>query len=468
MRRSARVTDSEVRGAPLSSLSMTIRRVPEDFMVEERLSASFRSALRASTTGVAAITSGPPLSRLPSASTPPGGEAGGRRERGSFAVYALTKTSMTTPETIQWFARALGRNPGVIGYGGLKDKHARTTQHITVPVHSTQRGSSAAESIAMPPEVSGKGWSARLIGYSQAEIAAEAIECNRFTIVVRDLARETCREMDRRATLLETGDHERGHGPKPGLLVVNYFGDQRFGSARHGAGFVARRLIEGDFEGALRLAIGTPARKDSGKTRQFTRMAASHWGDWSRLAAELPRIPERRAIEVLASGGSAREAFAALPYFLQSMYVEAYQSHLWNAAARTLTEALGATRGVLRSDDTFGEMVFPIAEGVGAREREIEMPLPARGTRLQEPWGEAMARALRDEGVEVSQLRVPGLRRPFFGEAMRRLFVRAAEFEMSDPEADELSAGSRRLRRTIAFELPRGAYATVVLRALGQ
>ena len=38
---------------------------------------------------------------------------------------------------------------------------------------------------------------------------------------------------------------------------------------------------------------------------------------------------------------------------------------------------------------------------------------------------------------------------------------------MSPPEPDELGGGTRR-KRTVEFELPRGAYATVVLRGLGQ
>jgi tRNA(Glu) U13 pseudouridine synthase TruD len=61
---------------------------------------------------------------------------------------------------------------------------------------------------------------------------------------------------------------------------------------------------------------------------------------------------------------------------------------------------------------------------------------------------------------------VPGLRRPDFGEAPRGLFAEAAGFALDPPTADELFAD--RLRRSVRFELPRGAYATVLLRALGQ
>jgi tRNA(Glu) U13 pseudouridine synthase TruD len=75
---------------------------------------------------------------------------------------------------------------------------------------------------------------------------------------------------------------------------------------------------------------------------------------------------------------------------------------------------------------------------------------------------------LEVEGLKPSDLKLPGLRRPFFGEAERPLFVRAEGFELSAREPDEMAQGRARIKRTVRFDLPRGAYATVVLRAVGQ
>ncbi|MDX2115390.1 MAG: tRNA pseudouridine(13) synthase TruD [Planctomycetota bacterium] len=416
---------------------MTIRRTPGDFLVQERLGPEFERSLTAE----------------PDA-------AAGR----VHAVYLLRKTSLTTPEAVQQLAKAAGVRGGLGEYAGLKDKHAETEQHVSLRAGraASSGGLGGAGGVAeVAPALEGRGWSARLVGWSDLALTAEAIRANRFTIVVRDLARETSGEIERRAGLLRDG--------AGGLTVVNYFGDQRFGSARHGEGFVARRIIADDYDGALKLAIGTPARKDTGKTRVFTRLCASHWGDWKKLAAELPRCPERRAIEALDRGAGAREAFAALPPFLQSMYVEAFQSHLWNATARGTIAALAHESGAkpLRSDDAFGEMLFLPASAVSEASRTLQIPLLARSTELREPWAGPARAALAEEGVSLEMLRVPGLRRPFFGEAPRTLFVRAAEFTLSSAERDEMDASGKRFKRTASFELPRGAYATVVLRALG-
>lgn len=448
---------------------MTIRRLPEDFRVEERLTETYTHALAVG--------------------------AGDDPAAAWRAVYQLRKTSMTTPEAVDRFAREIGgskalaqrsgakrgpnRDKPIVEYAGLKDKHASTVQHVAVAVRP---GCGSAD---LPHELRGERWEAILTGFSPNALDSSAIDRNEFTIVVRDLTPDASNEMDRRAKLLTLPVSNPSSAPANlpqgrTLAIVNYFGAQRFGSARHGGGFIAARLIKGDFEGALKLAIGTPARKDIGKTRILSRLCAQQWGNWKEIKARAPRMPERAAIDVLASGGTFKDAFAALPMFTQTMCVEAYQSHLWNDAARRLVATIAAESGVtpIVSDDEFGPMHFPPAAALSTMRRvawrEVQMPLLSPQTELLPPWGEAASASLASEKIRVDELRIPGLRRPWFGEAARSLFVHAQGFELSKPEHDELSGKggkgekARRLKRTAHFALSRGAYATVVLRALGQ
>lgn len=432
------------RCAAIPSPRMTIRRQPADFVVTERPSAAFLGALVPARSGAT-----------------------------THAVYELCKQSLGTPEAVAALARAVGVRAGQVDYAGLKDKHALTTQLVSIPVPGAK---------PPPAEVASPGITARRLGWCATPVTADCIEGNGFEIVVRDLSVQASAEMERRARLLTSGD---------GLVVINYFGAQRFGSARHGQGFAARHLIRGEFEQAVRLLIGTPARKDSGKTRQFTRLCATKWGAWKELAEELPRCPERRAIEALAAGGDFKAAFEALPPFTQQMCVEAFQSHLWNAAARGLVEKLlagamvevgsgksevGSTGGgaqrwrpvePLRADDDFGVMFFPPATHVDGTWREVVMPVLGPKTLLKEPWGHTAAAVLTEEEIKQEELRIPGVRRPYFGEADRPFFAAAKGFAMSPAEGDEFSSGKRG-KRTVRFDLGRGSYATVVLRALGQ
>jgi tRNA pseudouridine13 synthase len=416
---------------------MTLRRTPDDFVVEELPTEDFLGGLR----------SAPSASALQ-------------------AVYRLEKTQLTTPHAAQLLAAALKVRNNAAAYAGLKDKHAVTVQMVTVAA------STLADAAMLPREVKGPKWSASLKGWSAAAIDASALRGNRFRIVVRDVRQEQDAAMRFRASLLATGNGS--------LAVVNYFGAQRFGSARHGEGWIARELIAGRFEKALKLSIATPSRKDTGVTRTFTRMLAAGWGQpgaWARLANELPRCPEKKAIERLAFMASRRteaidergfrEAFVALPYFLQQLYVEAYQSHLWNDTVRRHLRRVCAASSLMKTEDEFGDMVFPAFAAASAELRSLEIPLVAPETVAREPWGEDLEATLKAEGLTPAELKIPGLRRPYFGEAMRPLFVAASGFSLGAAEPDELSKSKAR-RVEVRFDLPRGAYATVVMRALGQ
>lgn len=405
---------------------MTIRRTPEDFRVEELTTAQFQAS----------------ISPHWSPSTP-------------FAAYTLEKTSLATPDAIGFIARDLHVSRAAISAAGLKDRHAVTTQTITVDT-AALRGP--------PPRfIDGDLWRLTALGFVPRAADYSVIEANRFTLVVRGLDKRASDEMVRRAVVLDDGSG--------GLLFVNYFGDQRFGSNRHGQGWVGRALIDGDFETAIRLAIGTPARKDSGPTRALTRALAQHWGDWNAALAAFGRMPERASIETLARGGSFMEAFSALPMFTQEICVEAYQSHLWNAIARELAHALAeqTVQRAFEADDNFGPLIFPRAAALTPAFRSLPIPMPSPRAVMPECLSEIVAGVLSDEGVELGLLRVPGLARPWFGGGDRPFVACARDSSISEPRTDEFAGNSpANLACTVRFDLPRGSYATVLLRALGQ
>ncbi|MCZ7647291.1 MAG: tRNA pseudouridine(13) synthase TruD [Planctomycetota bacterium] len=397
---------------------MSIKRSPADFIVDELLKPGFRPEAR----------------------------------EGPFAVYRLSKEGMATPEAVGQWARKWKIKPGALAYAGLKDKYARCTQHVSLRL---------ALAGGAPPERDGEShWNVERLGWAKRHVQADDLAGNRFRIVVRGLHAAECAGMDRAIELLRVPD-------RPALRFVNYFGDQRFGSARHGQGFVARLLVDGDFEGALQLALCAEARKDRREVKAFKRALTEGWGRWQEVLPKLRRCPERRAIEHLAQHpGDFRGAFGWLPYFLQQMCVYAYQSHLWNAVARGLAARCEGSRSErIVADDPFGVMLFPAAAAVPAEWAELDVPLLSRKTEMKEPWAEVAREVLEEEGLDLNKLRIPGVRRPFFGETPRRLFAEAAEFSIAPPvrEGQEPLAA-----RTLEFVLPPGAYATVLLRALGQ
>lgn len=367
------------------------------------------------------------------------------------AIFELCKTSLTTPDATRCFAAELRVRPAQVEYAGLKDKHASTSQHVSVKVDR------ADAALSLARMVRGHGWSATLVGWAREALRADVIDRNGFRVVVRGQTPESCRRMQTHAARLSSPDGQSLH-------LINYFGDQRFASARHGQGFAATHLVKGEFEAALRLLIATPTRGSS--TASFARACAQGWGDWARLAASLPRSPWRRAIEALASNGDFKEAFASLPHLDQVMAVEAFQSHVWNRAAHRWVIGLsrGDDLGIIAHDPQ-GELAFPTPEHIPEAWYASTFETIGPDLDYESPWSRTQRDVLASEGLADVELTIPGLRRPRFGSAPRALAVCATAWRLGHPEPDEYSP--RSLKRVVEFELPRGAYATVVLRALG-
>lgn len=407
---------------------MAIKTQPEDFVVEEELDSQY----------------------LEGVSPRPG----------RFALYAVRKTSLTTHEMLDRLAHRLKVPLEALSAAGLKDKQAITTQHVTLRVDADRR---------LPPEsIVAESFSAKLIGYVADAIDSQAIDRNCFRIVVR--ARNAAAIDDMR----DAAKRYATPNAAGSLLVVNYFGNQRFGSARAGHGFIAAHLVRGEFEQAVKLAVATPHRKDERRVKAFKQRVADVWAsrNWKAAVHDSPRVAERAAIDhLLRKPDDFRGAFGALPYFFQQLCVEAYQSLLWNRIATTLLiDRLGESGRLWVVDDTYCQLVFPEIDAVRHDLRELNMPLPGRKTKLIEPWKSAAERVLAEERLEnPAALRIPGMDKPWFGESPRQMFMRAAEVHIGPTKPDEAASPRERgVMTTVGFTLPRGGYATVLLRALGQ
>jgi len=424
---------------------MIIKRHPEDFSVEEILTSE----------------AGRRISARP----------------GRHALYRLTKRGLGTDEAIEAAARALGVPDDAIGYVGLKDKHALTTQYVSVPWRapaaspdgpppSPRRGGSrekmASGMALLPSSVERARWSIERIGWIEERLRPEDVAGNKFRVVVRGLTRRQFTLIDEAAGFLAASP-----GTRRALSFVNYFGEQRFGSARHGRGFAARRLIEGDFEGALELVVAAAGRKDSREAKLVKRVLEASWGDWERVVEELPPGPTRTLTRRLAvSGAGYRAAFASLPQFIQRMTIESYQSWLWNRIAlRVVRERCAPPFIEVRT--RFGALLFPRAALVPKALASLAVPLLSPSTRLLEPWRSTAEIVLEEEGLGLDRLALPGLREPHFGSTPRTLFAEASELSLGPLERDESNVDERRFKRRLRFFLPRGAYGTVLLRALG-
>ena len=129
-------------------------------------------------------------------------------KKGGYALLRVRKRDMTTHQLIDVIARAAEIAPREVGYAGLKDKHATTTQYLTVPRNALKRLHKGlrSERIAILEE-----------GFSALPIKIGTLKGNRFRIILDNV-------LPQEAGVLEKRLHSVAKGGFP-----NYFGFQRFG-----------------------------------------------------------------------------------------------------------------------------------------------------------------------------------------------------------------------------------------------
>ncbi|HEY7423895.1 MAG TPA: tRNA pseudouridine(13) synthase TruD [Gemmataceae bacterium] len=362
---------------------------------------------------------------------------------GSYALYRLEKRGWSTPDALAALRRRWRVEVRRLSYGGLKDRHAATVQYLTI-FHGPRRN------------LRHHDISVRYLGQTAAPYTSQDIQANHFRLTLRDLPSAGRLAIEQRL----------GAVAREG--VPNYFDDQRFGSVAGADGeFIARLLVQGRFEDALRLALTAPYEHDRAAQKEEKRLLTAHWGDWPRLKDALPRGHARSLVDYLRVHPSDfRGAVARLRPELRGLYLSAYQSHLWN---RMLA---GWLRPHLRPEQlrpvTLRLGSVPFHHGLDAEQQRelaaLQLPLPSARLKLDDtdPRAELVRAVLAEEGLELRQMQIKGIREMFFsrGERAALCLPRDLTHEFA---SDENHRGRDKL--TLSFELPRGCYATLLVKA---
>jgi tRNA pseudouridine13 synthase len=385
---------------------MKIKQQPEDFQVEE-------------VTSMPAGTSGP------------------------FAFYRLEKSGWTTPDALQVIRRRWQVDHRRMSYGGLKDRHARTTQYLTI-YRGPQR------------HLTHQRLKLTYLGQLPAPYTSADIQANRLRLTLRAMTEPQI------TAAVDALEQVRADG------VPNYFDDQRFGSVSGSDDFMARFLVQGRYEDALRAALASPYEYDRASQKKEKEILRAHWGDWTRCKDLLPRSHARSLVDYLVHHpADFRGAVERLRPELRGLYLSAYQSYLWNRMlARWLREHIPGDRLVqvrLRLGDV--PMHRAVEEPVRAELAGLTLPLPSARLTLDpaDPRQMLLEAILQEEGLRQEQFKLKGLREMFFskGERAALCLPRGLEYAAA---ADENHPGKEKL--TLAFELSRGSYATLMVKRI--
>jgi len=361
---------------------------------------------------------------------------------GRYRVYLMDKQKLSTFEALDRIRARYGLSPGSISFCGLKDKQGRTEQLIAVD---------GAEVEVQDPDLRLKP-----LGRTAHPLSARNTTSNRFSVTVRALNEEDLAHLP-----LAAAEVNR-------LGVVNYFDSQRFGSLKHGQGYIAKDLLRGDFEAALKNYLAQPSpldRTDDAKVKEFWR---KHWGDWNRRC---PFEANRRYERILRSLKERPDdwvrAFLQIDADYRALLLFTYQSWLWNEGVRRLMQLLLPRTSLFPMRYQAGTLLFHTDADPETLVflRTATFPLLAPDTRLHEPRiAEAVNWVLGKEKVTLEGLRIHESRLLYFKHEERPVLVQPQKLVLGRVAPDELNRGLSKLN--VAFTLSPGSYATLVVKRL--
>ncbi len=379
-------------------------------------------------------------------------------------VIRATLRGWDTNDFAARLSDALGVSRERIHWAGTKDKYAVTTQLFSIY---------GAEPDALP-EINGVEY--EVLGRAGRSLEFGDLAGNAFELVVSDP------ERPENATAITEELHAFGGAESdtdPLIGVPNFFGQQRFGSRRPITHKVGLAIARGNWKGAVMAYLGNPfpAEPESTKT---ARELLEETGDFQDA---LERFPTRLRYErsmlhalVEADGEPTaeiyREAIERVPTNLQRLFVHAAQSMLFNRIlSERLERGLPFDRPVVGDVVCFSDRNAPEGLALPDVDRQqsvtesrlrsvtrhcergrafVTAPLIGTETELSagEP-GEIERAVLEEYGLERADFDLPG---EFYSTGTRRAIAVRTTLDL---EFDPLS---------VAFSLPKGSYATVVMR----
>ena len=353
-----------------------------------------------------------------------------------------------------------------IQIAGIKDAKALTAQHVTIEKVSPEQ----------VQKIRVKDIKIRPLGYLHTQLSSYYLLGNSFNIRIRAINHSKSVINDR---IAETVEQLKTVGGVP-----NFFGHQRFGTIRPITHLIGKALIKKDVEKAAMLFLAKPSPYEHTSSRNARReLQRTH--DFEKAAKIFPR-QLRYELSMLRHlvkyPGDFVGAFRTLPFKLQELFIQAYESYLFNKfLSRRISQGLmlnaaevgdyvvALERSGLPNLNIFKtvktENLTEINDSIRCGKLRLAIPLIGfKQQHSQGAQGEIEKHVLEEEDVSrnefytssISQIKTKGRLRP-------------AVIPISNFSTYETSANADELYRQeigLTFMLHRGSYATVLLREI--
>jgi len=416
-----------------------IRQLLDDFVVEELL------------VGGSLAEVSPPVEAWE-----PAGE-------GRYLICVLVKRRWDTFLAVREVAERLRISQKRIRFAGIKDTKALTAQHISLQNVSPHKVLDVQiKDIKLYPQ-----------RFSRERMYSQLIQGNRFHITVRGIDQPVPVIEERTKNVQDEIESISG--------VPNFFGHQRFGTIRPNTHQVGKHLTRGDTERAALVFLAEPSIHEHPEARE-ARQQLQDTMDFQEALERFPKFLryERFMLRHLAKyPNDFVGAFRELPRRLRKLFVQAYQSYLFN---RFLSERI--RRGIPLDEPQIGDYTIRLDKpGLPTEEcdqatatniqtiedavKEGKMCVAAPLIGPDQPPSKGVQGEIEQEILEAENVTPEKFQISFMPEATAEGRVRAVlnpvwNLVQEEIAADSENPGNQMIK--LGFTLNRGSYATVLLR----
>jgi tRNA pseudouridine13 synthase len=361
-------------------------------------------------------------------------------ETADYAVYLLKKRNWSTLELLRKISKDFRIPFQNFSYAGRKDKHAQTSQYITVKNRNKI-------DIELPD------YALEFIGFLPRPMGPDLISGNRFEITVRSLSDKEISACRREIELVKA------------CGFANYFDDQRFGSFDPKQGFIGEKIIKKQYNGALKIYLTHVSSEDKEEDKKRKEFFFKQWGNWDVCYEKCVTPLEKSAFFFLKKNPKGfLPILQRIPKEEMSLFFSCFQGGLYNELLRRLIKQrhphnLKVYRGLC------GEYLF---YGLSEEKDDYleKLFLPTASSKAKMPDDSVQViyqQILNENNLRPPMFNLRQIRQAFFKSSPRKATIIPQEVSY-DFLDDDLYQGYKKLM--LKFILPRGSYATMFIKRI--
>ena len=341
------------------------------------------------------------------------------KQNDGYAVYKLKKQNIDTNHALKEIFKKTGIRLKSLG---LKDSFATTEQFVC-----SMNKSKAIQDFAASK------YSLQKIGFIQKPLTKKNMLGNHFEIKISEPESDPS----------EFNEYDK---------ILNFFGYQRFGSARPVTHLIGKAILQRDFARAIQLLVSFTSEFDS-KEHTELREKLKDESNYKKMLPEIPRQMdlERIAISEMIEHSDPLRAIKALPLSIRRFFVQAYQSFVFN---KTVSAAFENGEELFLAQD--GDVCFDkngiLGKYIKGLEQSLSIPLVGYAYYKKTRFDYYTSKILEDEEISLKDFYLKEIQELSTEGGYRNSSISCTDYSVKN--------------NTISFSLSRGSFATIVLREI--